>query len=246
MVTNVFFNNFDSYAEQNLIEDLIIESIRMYGHDLYYCPRDLKNVDNVFNEDRVSEYNRAYLIEMYIKNVEGFEGEGDFLSKFNVQIRDEITFTVSQRVYAEEIGSEEVNNRPQEGDLIYFPLTDKVYVIKFAEHEAPVFYQMGALQCYDLRCELFEYSNEKLDTGIQQIDRFEEVFSQNVAIAAANDVTVAANGEITMNANTGRAAGLTDNYDLSGDPFAENSTFETSGDSIIDFTEIDPFSEGDV
>jgi len=246
MVTNVFFNNFDSYAEQNLIEDLIIESIRMYGHDLYYCPRTLTNVDNVFNEDTNSEYNRAYLIEMYIKNVDGFEGEGDFLSKFNIQVRDEITFTVSQRVYSEEIGSEENNPRPLEGDLIYFPLTDKVYVVKFAEHEAPVFYQMGALQCYDLRCELFEYSNEKLDTGIYAIDRFEELYSQNVVIAAANDITVSANSGIVMDANTGRPQGITSDYDLSGDPFSENSTFETSGDSIIDFTEIDPFSEGDI
>jgi len=118
MTTSVFFNNYDSFAEKKLIEDLIIESIRVYGIDLYYCPRTVNNKDEVFNEDTVSSYENAYLIEMYVKNVEGFEGEGDFLSKFNIQIRDEITFTVAQRVFNDDIGAEEITSRPQEGDLI--------------------------------------------------------------------------------------------------------------------------------
>lgn len=239
MTTNVFFNNFESYAEQNLIEDLVIESIRIYGHDLYYCPRTIVYEDAVFNEDRISSYDNAYLIEMYIRNVEGFEGEGDFLSKFNIQIRDEITFTVAQRVYNAEIGSQEVNSRPQEGDLIFFPLTQKVYVIKFVEHEA-VFYQMGKLQTYDLRCELFEYSNEDLNTGIPAIDNLEIEYTLNVSNTAAFD----ANGNIIIDANTGRPI-TEDNYTLN-DKYADNQTYETIGDSFIDFTEIDPFSEGKI
>ena len=241
MTTNVFFNNFESYAEQTLIEDLIIESIKIYGHDLYYCPRTVVEKDDVFGEDPLSTYNDAYLIEMYIKNVEGFEGEGDFLSKFNIQIRDEITFTVANRVFADEIGAPEIIPRPREGDLIYFPLTQKVYVVKFVEHEA-VFYQMGNLQTYDLRCELFEYSHEDLNTGIPQIDELEELYSRNIAVS--NTDSVNANGDIIMNSETGRPAAA-DSYQVE-DPFAENSIFQSQGAGIIDFTERDPFSEGDI
>jgi hypothetical protein len=240
VTTNVFFNNFESYSEQTLIEDLIIESIRIYGHEVYYCPRKLESVDSVFNEDALSSYNTAYLIEMYIKNVEGFEGEGDFLSKFNIQIRDEITFTLAQRVYNNTIGAEEVNTRPREGDLIYLPLTQKVYVIKFVEHEG-IFYQMGKLQTYDLRCELFEYSNEDLNTGIPYIDQLEEDYSINVGIN--NYADTYANGDIIINSDTGRANNISNTYNLSSDPFADNDTFDTQ-DTFIDFTEIDPFSEG--
>ena len=242
MVTNVFFNNFESFAEQNLIEDLIIESIRIYGHDLYYCPRTIVNRDETFNEDYTSSYNDAYLIEMYIKNVEGFEGEGDFLSKFNIQIRDEITFSVASRVFADEIAAAEIYLRPQEGDLIFFPLTGKVYVVKFVENQA-VFYQMGALQTYDLRCELFEYSHEDLNTGIPDIDDLELKYSQNIGIA--NTDSLDANGDIIIDSNTGRPI-TADSYNLIGDPFADNQNLQTDGDSIIDFSEIDPFSEGNI
>lgn len=241
MTTNVFFNNFESYAEQTLIENLIIESIRMYGHDLYYCPRTVVDKDDIFTEDQLSSYNDAYLIEMYIKNVEGFEGEGDFLSKFNIQIRDEITFTVANRVFADDIGAPEIITRPREGDLIFFPLTGKVYIVKFVENQA-VFYQLGSLQTYDLRCEMFEYSSEKLNTGVPQIDVLEELYSQNIGVN--NDLASYANGDIIMNANTGRPMAA-DSYNIN-DPFAENDTFQSSGAGIIDFTETDPFSEGNI
>jgi hypothetical protein len=241
VTTNVFFNNFESYAEQTLIENLIIESIRMYGHDLYYCPRTVVDKDDIFTEDQLSSYNDAYLIEMYIKNVEGFEGEGDFLSKFNIQIRDEITFTVANRVFADDIGAPEIITRPREGDLIFFPLTGKVYIVKFVENQA-VFYQLGNLQTYDLRCEMFEYSSEKLNTGVPQIDVLEELYSQNIGVT--NDFASYANGDIIMNANTGRPM-ESDSY-IINDPFAENATFQTSGAGIIDFTETDPFSEGNI
>ena len=243
MTTNVFFNNFESYAEQNLIEDLIIESIRIYGHDLYYCPRTVVAKDELYNEDPVSEYKDAYLVEMYIKNVEGFEGEGDFLSKFNIQIRDEITFTVANRTFQNEVGAEEVLTRPQEGDLIFMPLTGKVYVIKFVEHES-VFYQMGSLQMYDLRCELFEYSNEDLNTGVPEIDVLETKYSTNAALQTGVDTY--ANGDLIIDANTGRPTYEGANtYSMSNDPFAENEKYDTL-DSFVDWSEIDPFSEGNV
>lgn len=239
MTISVFFNNFDSFAEKKLIEDLIIESIRIYGIDLYYCPRTVNNKDEIFNEDTVSSYDDAYLIEMYVKNVEGFEGEGDFLSKFNIQIRDEITFTVAQRVFNDDIGAEEITHRPQEGDLIYFPLTEKVYVVKFVEHE-PVFYQLGGLQMFDLRCELFEYSNENLNTGVPQIDELEELYSTNVGVNDHADLD--ANGHIIIDPETGRPINISNTY-FDNDSFADNETYQTEANSFIDWSELDPFTE---
>ena len=126
MATNFFFNNFQNSQEQLLIENLIIESIKIYGHDIVYVPRKRVAVDQLLNEDPLREYIHAVPVEMYIKNVEGFEGEGDFLSKFNLQIRDQITFSVARRVFADEVGTIESIDRPQEGDLIFFPLNSEL------------------------------------------------------------------------------------------------------------------------
>jgi len=235
MATNPYFNNFNSFSEQGLIEDLVIESIRMYGHDCYYCPRTIVDKDTTFGEDTLSTYNNAYFVEMYIRNVEGFEGEGDFLSKFGLQIRDSVTFTIANRVFNTEIGRNETIDRPQEGDLIYFPLNQKVFVITFVEHE-PVFYQMGDLQMYDLRCELFEYSNGKLNTGISTIDDLEDEWSINVGIN--NLANTNANGDIIINETTGRPDSLSDDYSIS-----ENDTFEADADLILNFDDKNPFTD---
>lgn len=245
MTTNVFFNNFESHAEKDLIENLVIESIRMYGHDLYYCPRTVVSEDSVFNEDSVSSYNDAYLVEMYIKNVEGFEGEGYLLSKFNVQVRDEITFTVAQRIFHDDIGAPEIITRPREGDLIYLPLTQKVYVVKFVDREE-IFYQMGGLQTYALKCEMFEYSNEDLNTGVPEIDKLEEEYS--ISVGVNNLASYDANGDIIIDANTGRPLNVSNTYSLESeiDPFADNESLQSEGSAIIDFSEIDPFSEGNI
>ena len=240
MATNPYFDNFTNTPEQTLIEDLIIESIKIYGHDMVYCPRTVVARDTAFNSDSLSKYEDSYSIEMYIKNVEGFEGEGDFLSRFNIQIRDEITFTVANKRFTEAIGDFEGQIRPQEGDILYFPLTEKIYVIKYAEHEAPVFYQMGALQCYDLRCEQWEYSGEELDTGIAAIDNYQELYT---IVADANDgVTYDANNNVIIDANTGRPLGVSSAWNPD-DVFNDADTFETLGDGFIDFSEADPFSD---
>jgi hypothetical protein len=202
--------------EQNLIEDLVIESIRIYGHDVWYLPRTLGAKDELLNEDDLPIFNKAYMVEMYIKNVDGFEGEGDFLSKFGLQIRDSITFTVSIRKFSEEIGFYTEKVRPNEGDLIYFPLNNKMFEIMHTEHES-IFYQMGSLQTYDLRCELFEYSQQRFTTGITEIDTLfsSYVLTSNAAIANVESVDV----------------------------LADNFTIETEADNILDFTESNPFGE---
>lgn len=224
MTTNFYFNNFESSQEQSLIEDLIIESIKIYGHDMIYIKRTLGNKDDLLNEDDMPEYREAFTIEMYIKNVEGFEGEGDFLSKFGLQIRDEITFTVSQRVWTSDIGGEIESTRPYEGDLIYFPLNKKIFEVKHVEHES-IFYQMGALQTYDLRCELFEYSNEIIKTGYPEVD---DVFEYMVTRSSDPAFVEQSGTEVET-----------------VDPSADNLTIETFADAIVDFSEQNPFGEDD-
>ena len=169
MAKNYYFENYGNSMEQSLIEDLVIESIRIYGIDVWYLPRTLVAKDDLLNEDDLSAFNDAYMVEMYIKGVDSFEGEGDFLSKFGLQIRDAVTLTIAQRVYELEVGINTEINRPREGDLIYLPLNRKFFEIQHVEHEA-IFYQMGSLQTYDLRAELFEYSGEHFNTGSPFLD----------------------------------------------------------------------------
>ena len=220
MATNFFFNNFQSSMEQNLIEDLVVESIKIYGIDLYYLPKRVINRDTIFREEELATYNTAHPLEMYIKNVDGFDGEGDFISKFGIEIRDRITFTISRRSFASEVLTQEANMvRPLEGDLIWFPLNRKMYKIMFVEHEA-IFYQLGSLQTWDISCELFEYNNETFDTGIPDIDSVYAELDVNIGTASPEDIVLE-------------------------DSNAMNQEFEIDGQSgILDFTEMDPFSEG--
>ena len=169
MPTNTYFRNFDARNEQELLHSLVTESIQIYGHDVNYIPRTLVNEDTILGEDSISEYKDAYSIEMYIKSVDGFEGEGDLVSKFGLEIRDQIVFSVARRAFE----GLDIGVRPKEGDLIYFPLTEKLFQIMFVEHETP-FYQTGALPTFDLTCELFTYSDEKFDTGVEEVDVIEQ------------------------------------------------------------------------
>ena len=239
MATNFYFNNFTSSAEQDLIAELVLESIKIYGLDVYYIPKREVDKDKIYGEDSLVEYTTSYLVDMYVKNVDGFEGEGDFLSKFNIEIRDQITFTVSKRNFENEISRQESGIlRPQEGDLIFFPLNNKVFQIKFVEHEA-VFYQIGSLQMYDLKCELFEYSNEVMNTGFDLIDNLQNNFStsfNNFALLTENGLEITDEERYTL---------TREEFDLdTQDTLADNDDIEIEADGILDFTEADPFSEG--
>ena len=171
MATNVHFSQ-QVQTEQNLVEDLVVESLRMYGHNCYYLPRKIVNEDTILGDAANSSFEDAYEVEMYIENVEGFEGEGDLYSKFGVEIRDSATFVLSRRSW-ERFVSLDANLatglRPNEGDLIYFPLSKSVFEIKFVEHENP-FYQLGKLFVFKMTCDLFEYSGEKFDTEVSALD----------------------------------------------------------------------------
>ena len=297
MATNHYFNHYgENTSDQRLIESLIIESIKVYGIDVHYMPRTLINEDSLYGEDRLSQFKDQRIIEMYIRNVDGFGGDGTFVSNFGLEVRDQITLTVSRRRFKElnfETDGRDVE--PKAGDLIYFPLTDGLFTILDVQ-ATNVFYQTGTLQSFDLVCELFSYSDEKIDTGIEEIDDIEEQqsFVRTFELASSPAVsgtfqvgetvtggTSAKTGEvakwdasirylylINMTGNftvgeilTGATSLATGTYEtkqttdeavetLSAieagveDEITSNKQIETDADSILDFTEGNPFSEG--
>ena len=242
MSTNFYFNNFSNSQEQLLIEDLVLESIKIYGHDMFYCPRTLIAKDDIYGEDSLSEYNIAYPIDLYIKSYDSYEGDGSFLSKFNLEIRDQVTLTVSVRNFMNEIGSLELIDRPQEGDLIYIPMLDRLLVIKYVNKNA-VWYQMGSIQMYDLICEVFEYSSERLRTGIAAIDNIEMERSLDLSIWGF----LTSDGYFITD-NDGYEI-IQGNYSFetqATDAFEDNTEVQLEGEAILDWSQIDPFSEGQV
>ena len=189
MATNVFFNHAVN-TEQHLYEDLVVESLRMYGHECFYLPREVVEEDSILNEDVQSRFGDAYSVEMYIENVEGFEGEGDLMSKFGVSVRDTATFVISLRSWERFISLDSnlaTSLRPNAGALIHFPMSGSMFEIKFVEHENP-FYQVGKLFVFKLQCELFEYSGEDFDTNVTDIDLIEDEQAYYI------DLTMAAGG----------------------------------------------------
>jgi hypothetical protein len=175
--TNFYFNNFPAdqvTSEQLLVEDLVIESMQINGMDIFYMPRQTgDSVDYIYGEDTSKIYGQAYALEMYLEDVSGMEGEQDFISKFGLEIRDEIKFLVSRRRFKSTVGQ----LRPNEGDLIYVPLVQNYFQITFVEHEndQAMFYTLGRgrnsnVYVYALKLKQFVFSNEVIETGIPQID----------------------------------------------------------------------------
>ena len=284
---NQYFNNFNYGREQDLVEDLTIECLKIYGYNVKYIPSVFVREDPLFGEDTLRKFDDAVDLEMYIKNVEGFEGEGDFLSKFNLEIRDQITLTVARKrfdqakseklttevgyniltedadtnapsrqylstayagdsIQLEEGGLEGYSittNRPTEGDLIYFPLVKKLFEIKFVEHQQ-VFYQTGRLQTYDIRCELFEYSSEQIDTGISDIDSIEDNYTTDIL---AYEMLLE-DDEKLLNEDGGS---IMQEYRVEDSQLTANNSYFQSNDpifspsSVIDFSEKNPFGEVD-
>ena len=184
MPRNVYFSQ-AVRSEQNLYEDLIVESLKIYGQDVYYIPRTLVNRDTILNEDPSSKFDDAYLMEAYIENVDGFEGSGDLYSKFGLEIRDEATFVISRKVWNHSVGLHEQTSKPKEGDLLFLPMTNSFFEISYVEDDSP-FFQLSNLPVYKLVCSLFEYSDEQIETGIGEID--DKTGAQAYQIAM--DVTV--------------------------------------------------------
>jgi len=172
MAKNSYFR--DVNTENDLLHDLTIETIKIHGRDMVYIPRTLVNEDELFGEDTISKFENGVEIEMYVQSVDGFGGDGDFISKFGLEIRDTVELVVSKRRFEESFSHDSNITRPREGDLIFFPLSKGLFEIKFVEHENP-FYQLGKLYTYKLSCELFNYSHQDMDTGFSEIDEVEEI-----------------------------------------------------------------------
>jgi len=178
MARNVYFSQAVK-SEQNLYEDIIIESMKIYGQDVYYLPRDTVKEDRILGDEIPSRFNSSYKVEMYIENVEGFDGEGDLFTRFGVEIRDEATFIVARKRWANTVSrydNEITSVRPLEGDLIYLPMSNSLFQIMHVEHEQP-FYQLQNLPTYKMRCQLFEYNDEDFDTGVDAIDEIERDYA---------------------------------------------------------------------
>lgn len=242
MATNFFFNNFQASQEQYLLENLIIESIRIYGQDMMYVPRKLNKYDDVYGADDQSSYESAYPMEMYIKSVDGFTGDGEFMSKFGIEIRNQVIFSMAQRVFNEEVGEFTTQVRPNEGDLIYFPLNKKCFQIKYV-NKFEMFYQLGALQTWEVTCELFEYSGELLNTGIPEIDILQKKYSTNVLDWGLLTDELEPKYILTEDGDYLILEGSSLN-DLV--PASDNEEIQRESDLFVDFSSMDPFSDGNI
>ena len=236
MSTNPYFSNYDYTPEQQLIDDLTVESIQIHGVNMLYLPRTTPNIDRLFLEDPTSKFVNSISIEMYIKNYEGWGGNADIMSKFGISMGDQIVLHVSRSRFNQDIGIPYSLSRPREGDLIYFSIPNAIFEIKFVEHEA-TFYQTGSLQYYELRCERFNYSSEDISTGVEAVDTVENNYSFDV------------NGNFILNED-GSILADEDGDVISKDEFAlddidgtvQNKYFETSSKSI-EFNVENPFGE---
>jgi hypothetical protein len=296
MATNFYFQNYpinQITSEQLLVEDLVIEAMQIHGMDVYYLPRETRDqVDMLYGEDTLKQYTSAYSIEMYLEDVTGMEGEGDFISKFGLEIRDEMTMLMSRRRFAATVNQ----LRPFEGDLIYVPLLQNFFEITFVEHEnnQAMFYTLGRgrggnVYVYALKMKQFVFSNEVIQTGIAEIDdQIRDTYPRTRLTLNAggsgtyiNDEIVFVSADATLANSTAQA--LVHNYvtgssvdvyrvrgtfgsgslrgntssavwtlnsvsdtatmDNAFEDIVDNNRIETESDSILDFTEHNPFGE---
>jgi hypothetical protein len=195
---NVYFSQ-GTTGEQYLIEDLIIESLKIYGQEMMYIPRTLISKDEILGEDRLSQFNSSFPIEMYFENVDSFAGQGAFIQKFGLMMEQSATLVVARRRWDQLVGrygQTQIPTRPNEGDLLYFPLTKGLFEIKFVQHQDP-FYQLGKLYVYKLQVELFQYASEAIDTGVAEIDVFETLKTFNTNTTRSQDGRVTSINLIT-------------------------------------------------
>lgn len=240
---NVYFSG-NVVSEQDLYEDLIIESMQIYGQDIVYIPRQEISMDEILNES-YSKFTDSYVVEMYIENVDGFEGEGDLLSKFGLEIRDQATFIVAKRRWERQVGAyltpatgNSDSFRPMEGDLLYLPMSNSVFEIKFVEHEQP-FYQLQNLPVYKLQAELFEYNDQQFDTDIPGIDKLETNYATSYTYSLNNG-----SGDYRVGEKVRQWTG---NNDINGDPIyieGEVAAWEDMGLNSGNLTVVSLNSEG--
>ena len=263
MPVNHYFqggNGIGSDSEKRLHEDLIIESLKIYGQDVFYLPRTLVNQDLILGEDVLSKFDDSYLVEMYVETTEGFQGEQELISKFGLEIRDDTTFVIAKRRWQNQVDNTATlikDGRPNEGDLIYVPLFNSFFEIQFVEDQEP-FFQLGNLPVYKLRATKFEYSSEKIQGTIPQLNEAET----NLSIDLLQNQLQLEDGSAMLLESTDTTLGNIDHLILENDTFnlaaqtrdyADNDTYESDAgfgtvstdDDILDFTERNPFGEVD-
>lgn len=223
MAVNLYFNNYTQNfnPEQNLVEDLIIESIKINGSDILYLPRKSIERDLVFGEDILTLFDANHEIEMYLDSVDGFEGEGDVLAQYGLSIKDTCTFSVSKKRFQEVLYDKE---KPLAGDLIYFPLSNSIFEINYVHDENP-FYQLGKLYVYKLDCEKFTYSHEEFNTGRKKLDDIQLNNGDSGLLDSEGDTT-------TETANVYQAEDG-DNIEIRKESIS----------SVVSFDEVNPFGE---
>ena len=238
MAVSTYFDNFTHLGYQRLQEELGTQMIKRYGIDVHYMPRSHVNIDRLWNEDTLSEFNQATLIEVYIKTFQGWQGEGDLMSKFGISMADQITFSMMRNRWQDEFTNFQPSLiRPLEGDFIYLPLTHALFEVKFVEHESN-FYQTGQLTYYDIKCERVNYSDEKLNTGVTEIDNIANKFSTSTEDYALSD-----NNGISLTDEDGNVFPI-GQFDMDTiDQSTQNSLFSSEGRKFIDFSKGNPFGE---
>lgn len=227
-------------SEQRVLEELIMESMKIYGFDTYYLPRALVKEDILFGEDVLSKFEFAVPLEMYLKNINGYGGDGDFVRNFGIEIRDRGTFVCARIRWDQAIAAKGLGilpGRPAEGDLIYMPASNSMFEIKFVEHEDP-FYQLGRLYVWEMECEQFVYSSEEINTGIGPIDEIVTLQSLDQSLSRIGLVNGNSMGLV------GGGVPILAGYQI-GDviPGADNDQINVEGDDILDFSETNPFGE---
>ena len=243
MPTNFYFqsgNTSGTTNEQRLVEDLVIESLKIYGHDVYYLPRQTGGLDGILGEDALSYFDQAYPLEMYLENVQGFEGEGELFTKFGFEFRSSATFVVAKRRWEEGVAQNatvQLPDRPAEGDLLYFSKTKTFFVIKYVDFLNP-FYQLGKIYTFKLQCDVFEFSSERIDTGIGEIDSITDKSSQDIY----RFQLLQESGDLVL--NTSEDSIILEVYATADtDPQSDNDEFEMEAEGILDFTAFNPFGE---
>ena len=208
--------------EQNLYQDLVDEQIKLFGTDIYYLPRTMLQ-DNTLEEVRYSKYQEQFQIEMLLQNVSGFADGAEFVSKFGLRITDEVVFRVSTRRWDQVVAAENptltFDGRPNEGDLLYFPLTTDIYEIKFVEKESP-FFQFGKIQFYTITAELYEIGSDDFNTGVEEIDDVEFQFASSIKLVM----------------DPGGVGNFTVGEEVVGDEFLAKATATTDGNAVNGIT----------
>jgi hypothetical protein len=256
VVMNPYFqsgNGIGNLAEQRLHEDLIIEGLKIYGNMVYYMPRTLVNKDIILGEDVISKFKNALPVEMYFETSEGFLGQQEVINKFGLEIREDTTFMISKRRFGDLVDSRTVlikEGRPNEGDILYLPLMNSFFEIQFVEDQQP-FFQLGNLPVYKLRVTRWEYSSEELNTGVDEIDDKEDVYSlsqlafqvslenETGSMLLENDSVENETQYILLETyNIQTQSTYANNNDLDNEAGFDTAS---TADDILDFSESNPF-----